>query len=210
MATAIQPPQDRQHSLEDIHSSVPIPKTIGRRFLAFFGPAFLVSVGPDHWTASFCELLAINSTAAVTAAGLGLALASTSAVKQRLWTRCATLVATATAAAALGLWFEPRCIGGPFAIMDPTVRTLWLMDISEMQSLARMLRLEPLSAVATAAFPILGLLATALVAKELRRDFGFLTATGFTGSEGTSSSDDDVETAGRDGFCGNGTSADLR
>ena len=63
--------------------------------------------------------------------------------------------------------------------MDPTVRALWLMDISELQSLARMLRLEPLSAVASAAFPLLallGLLATVLVANELRRDFGFLTA----------------------------------
>jgi hypothetical protein len=97
-------------------------------------------------------------------------------VARRLWTRCATLVAVATGALLLGLWFEPRCIGGPFAIMDPTVRTLFLMDISEMQSLARMLRLEPLSAVATAAFPALGLVATVLVAKELRRDFGFLAA----------------------------------
>jgi hypothetical protein len=33
-----------------------------------------------------------------------------------------------------------------------------------------------LSAVATVSFPLLGLLAAALVAKELRRDFGFLTA----------------------------------
>jgi hypothetical protein len=136
---------------------------------------FLVSVGPDHWTLSFCEQLAINSAAAIMLGGLGLVLASARPLKGRLWTRCATLVATATAAAAVGLWFEPRCIGGPFAIMDPTVRALWLMDISEMQSLTRMLQLEPLSAVATASFPILGLLAAALVAKELRRDFGFLT-----------------------------------
>jgi hypothetical protein len=137
--------------------------------------AFLVSVGPDHWTLSFCEQLALNSTAAVTAGGLGLALASAGLVARRSWTRCAALGATAAAAGALGLWFEPRCIGGPFAIMDPTVRTLWLMNISEMQSLATMLRLEPLSAVATAAFPALSVVATLLVAKELRRDFGFLT-----------------------------------
>jgi hypothetical protein len=137
--------------------------------------AFLVSVGPDHWTLSFCEQLAINSTAAVMIGGLGLVVASASLPAQRLWTRCATLVATAAAAAALGLWFEPRCIGGPFAIMDPTVRTLFLMNISEMQSLARMLRLEPLSAVATASFPALSVVATVLVAKALRRDFGFWT-----------------------------------
>jgi hypothetical protein len=137
--------------------------------------AFLVSVGPDHWTSSFCEQLAINSTAAVMVGGLGLVVASSRLLARSLWTRCATLVATAAAAAALGLWFEPRCIGGPFAIMDPTVRTLFLMNISEMQSLARMLRLEPLSAVATASFPAVSVVATMLVAKELRRDFGFLT-----------------------------------
>jgi manganese transport protein len=39
-------------SLEDIHSSVPIPRTWWRRFLAFSGPALLVSVGymdPGNW-----------------------------------------------------------------------------------------------------------------------------------------------------------------
>src|SRR5207249_9706368 len=39
-------------SLEDIHSSVPIPRTWWRRFLAFTGPAFLVSIGymdPGNW-----------------------------------------------------------------------------------------------------------------------------------------------------------------
>jgi hypothetical protein len=97
-------------------------------------------------------------------------------VARRLWTRGAALVATAASAAALGLWFEPRCIGGPFAIMDPTVRALWLMNISEMQSLGRMLHLEPLSGVATAAFPALGVVAVLLVARQLRRDFGFLIA----------------------------------
>src|SRR5215472_14772592 len=41
-------------SLEDIHSSVPIPRSWWRRFLAFSGPALLVSVGymdPGNWGA---------------------------------------------------------------------------------------------------------------------------------------------------------------
>src|SRR5947209_3405425 len=41
-------------SLEDIHASVPIPTTWWRRFLAFSGPALLVSVGymdPGNWGA---------------------------------------------------------------------------------------------------------------------------------------------------------------
>lgn len=45
---------DTRHtpSLEEIHSSVPIPSRVWRRFLAFSGPAFLVSVGymdPGNW-----------------------------------------------------------------------------------------------------------------------------------------------------------------
>src|SRR5207244_3861767 len=42
----------RLPSLEDIHSSVPIPASWWRRFLAFSGPAFLISVGymdPGNW-----------------------------------------------------------------------------------------------------------------------------------------------------------------
>jgi manganese transport protein len=41
-------------SLEDIHSTVPIPRSWWRRFLAFSGPAFLISVGymdPGNWGA---------------------------------------------------------------------------------------------------------------------------------------------------------------
>src|SRR5438132_7500484 len=45
-------PEPHQPSLEEIHSSVPIPGRGWRRFLAFSGPAFLISVGymdPGNW-----------------------------------------------------------------------------------------------------------------------------------------------------------------
>lgn len=44
--------ESHPHSLEDIHSSVQIPQNWWKRFLAFSGPAFLVSVGymdPGNW-----------------------------------------------------------------------------------------------------------------------------------------------------------------
>ncbi len=47
-ASALEP----HHSLEEIHAYVPIPKSWWRRFLAFTGPALLVSVGymdPGNW-----------------------------------------------------------------------------------------------------------------------------------------------------------------
>jgi manganese transport protein len=51
--TATGQPTSLPHSLEEIHSSVPIPlASWWRRFLAFSGPAFLISVGymdPGNW-----------------------------------------------------------------------------------------------------------------------------------------------------------------
>ena len=52
MATDVVAPSAVTPSLEDIHSSVPIPRRWWRRFLAFSGPAFLISVGymdPGNW-----------------------------------------------------------------------------------------------------------------------------------------------------------------
>jgi manganese transport protein len=45
-------PSPSVRSLEEVHGSVPIPKSWWRRFLAFAGPAFLISVGymdPGNW-----------------------------------------------------------------------------------------------------------------------------------------------------------------
>src|SRR5260370_27082501 len=50
--TAAKSVTDSHHSLEEIHGSVAIPKTWWRRFLAFSGPALLISVGymdPGNW-----------------------------------------------------------------------------------------------------------------------------------------------------------------
>jgi manganese transport protein len=52
MAADTTTPVLQVYSLEEIHSSVPIPKHAWRRFLAFSGPAWLVSVGymdPGNW-----------------------------------------------------------------------------------------------------------------------------------------------------------------
>jgi manganese transport protein len=54
MASASETPLKSAPSLEEIHSSVPIPQRWWRRFLAFSGPAFMVSVGymdPGNWGA---------------------------------------------------------------------------------------------------------------------------------------------------------------
>src|SRR5579871_1477576 len=54
MASTSEVPFKSAPSLEEIHGSVPIPQRWWRRFLAFSGPAFMVSVGymdPGNWGA---------------------------------------------------------------------------------------------------------------------------------------------------------------
>src|SRR5262245_57409607 len=52
MAVVADGPAGGPRSLEEVHGSVPIPQSWWRRFLAFSGPALLVSVGymdPGNW-----------------------------------------------------------------------------------------------------------------------------------------------------------------
>jgi hypothetical protein len=139
--------------------------------------AFLVSVSPDRWTHSVCDTLAINSAAAAIAGGLALVAATWFADMHR-WVRCAAGGVAAAAAMTVFVVFEPRCVGGPYALMDPAVRAIWLAHMSEMQSLVDLMKHGPTAGVATAAFPVLALAATLVAAQrpDLRSDFGVLVA----------------------------------
>src|SRR5262249_40992114 len=90
--------------------------------------------------------------------------------------------------AAAFVLLEPRCAGGPFAMVDPTVWPIWHDQMRDLQPLHAMFRVNPLTAVAMAAFPALALLATLKLMTErtLRHDFGFLTASlAFLAAAGT-------------------------
>jgi hypothetical protein len=56
---------------------------------------------------------------------------------------------------------EPRCLGGPYAMMDPTARALWLDHVPEMRSLLETAREMPVLATWIATFPALALVAAA-------------------------------------------------
>jgi hypothetical protein len=124
--------------------------------------AFLVSVGPAQWGRTACDAIDVNSTVAVILATLGLAVTG----------------ATGVVAAAAFVAIEPRCLAGPFAMMDPTVRSLWFNHVSEMQPLWAVAWKSPPMGAAVAAFPAVALLFMVLMARDpaARRDFGFLVA----------------------------------
>ena len=140
--------------------------------------AFAVNVSPDHLTRSQCDALAINTASAVICTGLLLALVGWLSHAHAL-TRAAAVTAAGCASVAVLLLFEKRCIGGPFAMVDPALWSIWHDHVREMQPLLSVFRVNPLTVASIAAFPAAALCAAVVLASEakLRRDFGFLAAT---------------------------------
>jgi hypothetical protein len=144
--------------------------------------AFLLSVPPARWMAPACDAIAVNSTAAVMIAGLGLALAaSLSASASGAFPRVARLgIALVPGILALAIFavIEPRCLGGHYALVDPAVRPIWLDNVSETQPLSELIRQAAATGLAMAAFPVAALVAALMLArdKNLYRAFGPLAA----------------------------------
>ena len=90
--------------------------------------------------------------------------------------RVAVGAAGAGLSALVFLLAEPRCLAGPYAMMDPTAKALWLDHIPEMEPFLTVARQSPVFGAWMATFPLLALLSSLLLARDrgLRSDFGFL------------------------------------
>ena len=140
--------------------------------------AFFTIVAPAHWGRGVCEAIAVNWLALVMTGGLGLWLGGT-ALSVRMPLRLAWGGVIATAAVGLFVWIEPRCLKGPYAMMDPEVWAIWLSHVREMQPLIPLMTKSPLTAIAIVTFPAAALAAALVLIRDrdLRRDFGYLAAT---------------------------------
>ena len=138
--------------------------------------AFAIVVAPVHWTATACDSIAINSALAVVAAGLLLAFAAVAMPDETMVARLVVVAGIGCASTALAIALEPRCLGGPYAMMDPAVWPIWLAHVKEMQSLATLARNAPATAAAVIAFPAAAGVAVFALGRdgELRRNFGYL------------------------------------
>jgi len=138
-----------------------------------------VSVGPQHWLRSLCDAIAVNSVASIVAACALLAGAAALAPQSRALRLGAVLFAGGAAIAVVALT-EPRCLAGPYALVDPAIRPVWLTHVRENQPLSRVIVENPLTAAGLFAFPAFAVLVTlALLREKARRaDFAFLVADG--------------------------------
>jgi hypothetical protein len=100
-----------------------------------------------------CDELGVNTAAAVVTGSIGLALVASLG---GAWTRIARLFASAGAGAvALAVFaaFEPRCLKGPFGLVDPAIMPLWLDNVREVQSVLSLFRALGTDGLVQFAFP---------------------------------------------------------
>jgi len=133
---------------------------------------FLVTVGPDRWTLHACDTMAINVVFPIVVAAVALMVAGLAKQERRL-----SRLAIVGFVGVVTLTYEPRCLAGPFAMVDPAIWPIWLADVRELQPLVTMLHKNPLTAAGIATFPAAALMAALILAREpeLRADFGFVT-----------------------------------
>jgi hypothetical protein len=159
---------DRNHSLALVH--------YGLATAASTAVAFLLSVGPGHWTQTACDAIAVNSAAPLIVGGLALAGGATWFVRPSIMTRCSVIaIAIATMAGVFAL-IEPRCLGGPLAMVDPAVKPIWLAHVIEAKSVFETLRSSPVLGIGVVAYPIAAAIAMIMLAcdEKMRRDEAFI------------------------------------
>ena len=139
---------------------------------------FLLIVAPDHWARGVCDAIAVNWLALVFVGGLGLWLAGTRFAQAGPPVRFVLIGTIAALAAGLFVWIEPRCVGGPYAMLEPEVWAIWLSHVREMQPLIPLIAKSPVEAIAIATFPLAALIAAVLLLRDgaMRHDFGYLAA----------------------------------
>jgi hypothetical protein len=130
----------------------------------------LATRGPNALAAS-CDAISPAWLGALVVGAIGATIA-TALSPRTLQGRLVALAPSAIAALATVLVVAPDCARGPFASLDPLVRTLWYDQVSEGLPLWQ----QPLVwAVATVALPITGLIGTikALAASPNERRYGW-------------------------------------
>jgi hypothetical protein len=146
----------------------------GRALAASMLLGFLVTVPPAQWGRPACDAIAINWLLAAAGGGLGLAIAARSLRQSAAATRLVAIGLVGALAALAFVAAEPRCLRGPFALMDPAVKAIWLDQVDEMEPLVGFVRGVPLVGAWLCSFPLVGLLALVWLARAraMRRDFG--------------------------------------
>ena len=128
--------------------------------------AFMVQTPPWRWQMSFCDAMGLNLVAALTMAGFGLAAVAALTPRASTIARVALTGCVGVCAGLIYLAAEPSCLHGPFAAMDPRVRSFWFDRIQEVQPWSLMLRVEPSAALHALAAAVLAVASLVLILRR--------------------------------------------
>jgi hypothetical protein len=137
--------------------------------------AFCIQTPPWRWSLSACDALAFNSAAAILTAGLAVAGIAELAKGRPTQVRFGALGLAALAVVAVYIGLDPRCLKGPFADVDPAIKTFWLAHVQEMRPWPVVLKQKPEDAITLATPAVMGVIALAWLGRrrETRQDSAF-------------------------------------
>ena len=141
---------------------------------------FALSVPPTLWTSAVCDQLSLPWLwLAVAGGGALFALA---AIRQPERRSVRAALAFGAAAVVCGVFFLawPGCLRGPYAFVDPLVRSLWLSDVGEARPLLELAFGNPTGFLFFAAFLIVGWAALAGAVLSKRRSADILVLFAFS------------------------------
>ncbi|MDH7974594.1 hypothetical protein QH494_20580 [Sphingomonas sp. AR_OL41] len=118
--------------------------------------------GPGMF-APACDAMSPAWIISLGVAALGMTLAALLACRTSPAVRIGALAVAAGGVGATLVLIAPDCLHGPFARLDPLVRTFWYEKVSEGMPVWEQV---PVWAIATIGFPIFGLVGTVLAARE--------------------------------------------
>ena len=141
-------------------TAAPALRAYGVALAAATVGAFLVTVAPDHWASERLRR-ARHQHRRRRDRRRDRRRAGRSLVRDRraVAARCAVIATVAAVTAAVYIGLEPRCLGGPYAMVDPAIFPIWFDNVAENQSLAAVFRRAPVSGVALISFPVVALMA---------------------------------------------------
>jgi len=100
---------------------------------------YLLQTPPWRWSMAFCDAIGANFVSGVAVAACGLLIMTVAPLGSSMRGRMTILALTAAAAASAYLAFDPRCIRGVFAAVDPRIVPFWFKSVYELQPLPVMM-----------------------------------------------------------------------
>lgn len=144
-----------------------IARGFGLGFAGVSAIVFFATIPRSGWAVPACDAYSVVQFALAAIAGLGLAgIASVEATSRTRTRRTAALALLAVALAVVIVRFFPHCLAAPYADVDPRLKTMWLDQVDEAQSLLRLFSNSPATVAARYVTPLIAL---ALLALRLRR-----------------------------------------